>query len=102
MAGEKKDEKPQGFLVVLESCQDRRGKSWSRIYLSKIGEPKQVETCFGPDQLEIMRKAQKLLLKCRRVHLIMKPYPEVDERSKLIQNLRGYYPEIKVVNMSYI
>ena len=102
MVGGKKDERPQGFVIVLENCNDRRGKHWSRVYLSKIGEPKFVEIC-EPNRLEIMTKVQRLLiLNCRRVVLLAKTHPVGTERGQMIRNIKGYYPEVEVVGMTYL
>jgi hypothetical protein len=102
MLGEKKDERPQGFVVILGDCEERPGKNWARMYLSKIRGPKEDFYC-GPNLLELMRKIKELLINfgCWQVTILSKPYPEGHPREEIIRQARNYYPEVKVIYMSY-
>ena len=95
MAGEQKDEKPQGFVIVVEDC---GSKNWVRIYLSKIGGEKKIKTC-GPEFLEIFKATQELFLECRRVVLITRAHPAEHEREALIRRLKKYYPDIEITRV---
>jgi hypothetical protein len=92
----KSDEKPQGFVIVVDDCQ---ANNWARMYVSKFGGEKKVKAC-GPHKLEIFRAVQECLLGCRRVVLLTRPYTIGSDRDELIQSIKqGYYPEIEVVRM---
>jgi len=90
-----------GFCILLENCQDSRGKHWACSYISKFSGENAVEIS-EPKRLELMEKIQRLLLECGRVELLSKSHPVGSERHQLIRDLQGYYPEMKVVGMTYL
>ena len=96
MIVEKKNEKPQGFVIVVDDC---RADNWARMFVSKFSGEKKVKTC-GPHKLEIFRAVQECLLGCRRVVLLTRPYTVGSDRELLIRSIKqDYYPEVEVVRM---
>jgi hypothetical protein len=102
MIGKKSEDRPQGFIVILGDCEERPGRNWARMYLSKISGSKKDRYC-GPNFLELMQNIQELLMisDCWKVTILTKPYPENHQREKMIREIKKEYPAVNVIYMSY-
>ncbi len=91
----------QGFVIVLEGCDDRQGKNWARVYLSKIYGSKEIKIC-EPNYSQIVKKVESLLPTCWRTVLLIRKCTVDQERSQMIQNIQSIFPNLEIVGMTYL